>query len=219
MKQRILGLHHCNLGDHIRSMGIATFKGELDGVRHKLSVVDGYQDYSTRLEEIHGLMKGYFLPDLTREPADTPPPSWHTWAAPPMRTAVRWDAHEARLRRTVCYQFDSVSNKATAAMTQAEESQVMQQITSWGLEPIRLGSHISLKQAVDSLSECQLFIGVDSGFSHLAHCVGTPVYLYERGIPTYQCHSLCQYVSFRNPQDLDHMTKHYRDVMGGRYGW
>lgn len=104
-------------------------------------------------------------------------------------------------------------------MTPVEEAQVLQQIKNWGLEPVRLGGHISLGLAAEYLSTCQLFIGVDSGFSHLAHCVGTPVYLYERGIPTYQCHSLCQYVSFKNPGDLEHMTRHYRDVMKGNYGW
>lgn len=91
-KQRILGLHHCNLGDHIRSMGIAAFKGELDGVRHKLSTMVNGTNYGARLQEIHNLMDGYFIPDLAQEQANTPPPSWHNWAAPPMRAAERWNA-------------------------------------------------------------------------------------------------------------------------------
>ena len=54
--------------------------------------------------------------------------------------------------------------------------------TSLGYELIALGAHFTLEQNIRLASECELFVGVDSGISHLCHSVGVPVHLIRNGI-------------------------------------
>jgi hypothetical protein len=42
---------------------------------------------------------------------------------------------------------------------------------------IPLGKHKSIEDNIKSLSECEFFLGIDSGLSHLSHCCGTPCFL------------------------------------------
>src|SRR5262249_11725273 len=51
------------------------------------------------------------------------------------------------------------------------------------------------------LSQSELFVGIDSGMSHVAHSVGVPVFLKAYAeLPL--CHPNKAYVAFRDGQDL-----------------
>lgn len=211
----ILQLHNTNLGDHIRSIGLATFKGHLEGKRQVLSSVNYDVDYGPRLREILDLLDSPWLPELTTLPHTKKKEGWHTWAAPPVPTKARWELDNRN--PFVCYQFDSVSNIASASLLPEMDGQIKRWIRGNGFFPVRLGRHITLAEAVTYLAKAVFFVGVDSGFSHLAHCVGTPVFMYERGIPTHQCHYLCQVTRFHTPEQLAQLTHHYIDVVKGKY--
>jgi len=45
------------------------------------------------------------------------------------------------------------------------------------IEFIELGLPMTIKEDVEILSKSMMYFGIDSGISHLAHCVGTPTFL------------------------------------------
>lgn len=48
-------------------------------------------------------------------------------------------------------------------------------IESVGSETIELGAHFSLRECVEAMAAATVFIGIDSGMSHIAHSVGVPM--------------------------------------------
>jgi hypothetical protein len=70
-------------------------------------------------------------------------------------------------------------------------------------EFIELGkTHQStVSEIIEILSQSELFVGIDSGMSHVAHSVGVPVFLkYHAELDL--CHPNKEYVAFRDGQDL-----------------
>lgn len=47
------------------------------------------------------------------------------------------------------------------------------------LEVVRLGKHMSLSECCEAMASSDLFVGIDSGMSHVAHSVGVPVLIHE----------------------------------------
>ncbi len=84
---------------------------------------------------------------------------------------------------TFCYQFDGKSHKGQKNMTTEEETLIIDALSRHGLSPIRLGGHLSLEQCVEHLSNCKLFIGVDSGFAHVSCSVRSPTYVIRNKRP------------------------------------
>lgn len=50
---------------------------------------------------------------------------------------------------------------------------------SLGREVVPLGSHLTLAECIRLMAESDLFVGMDSGMSHLCHSVGTPMLLHK----------------------------------------
>lgn len=59
----------------------------------------------------------------------------------------------------------------------------------------------TINEIIEILSQSELFVGIDSGISHVAHSVGVPVFLkYYAELDL--CHPNKDYVAFRDGQDL-----------------
>jgi hypothetical protein len=61
----------------------------------------------------------------------------------------------------------------------------------------------TMSQIIDILSRSELFVGIDSGMSHIAHSVGVPVFL-KHYDELQLCHPNKDYVAFRDGVDLTH---------------
>lgn len=75
----------------------------------------------------------------------------------------------------ICYQFDGNSYHKYKNHSDNETNKLINSFSD--IKFLKLGKHLSIKECINYLSICKLFIGVDSGMSHLAHCVNTPCVL------------------------------------------
>lgn len=91
-------------------------------------------------------------------------------------TVITWKPNRSRV---IAYQFDGVSSMHLKAAS-AEEQQAL---TTWavntGVALFRVGLPLTMAGNMRILSQAEAFVGIDSGMSHLAHSVGTPVMLLE----------------------------------------
>jgi hypothetical protein len=91
-------------------------------------------------------------------------------------TKQRWDPTE----NWIAYQFDGRSHHHKN-LSRNQEHEILSAIRRRGFKPVRLGGHISLMECVDILSRSHMFVGVDSGMSHIAHSVRIPMILFANG--------------------------------------
>jgi hypothetical protein len=90
----------------------------------------------------------------------------------------RWMSNKSK---DVCYQFDGKSHNCKNMRSKDEEEKIIVSLKKNGFNPIRLGGHLSLEESVSKLSECEFFVGVESGFAHIACSVGTPLVMIING--------------------------------------
>ncbi|MPZ37431.1 MAG: glycosyltransferase [Rhizobiales bacterium] len=114
---------------------------------------------------------------------------YNVWNAPYFPTKNRWDA--SRRHKYVCMQFDGQSFGQVKNPTLEEERLIRRflQDRCHGLAPMILGKHLSVQECVDIATDSALFVGVDSGMSHLCHSVGVPIFLLEYSLPTVTAHN------------------------------
>lgn len=112
-------------------------------------------------------------------------------------TRVRWFPEKKFLTRdlslpgkpsesnsiTACYQFDGKSHSGQKNMPKEHEELIFNALRERGLVPIRVGGHQSLLENVKQLAACRLFVGVDSGFAHVACSVRCPTYIIKNRRP------------------------------------
>ena len=67
---------------------------------------------------------------------------------------------------------------------------------------IRVGRPWSLKESVDVMLSCDLFFGICSGFSHVAHSLGIPTFLVQYKMPVHLWHGQKQYTLCTGTDDL-----------------
>lgn len=105
------------------------------------------------------------------------------------RTLIKWEDEISKLKRRslkkrlICFQIDSQHRYITSLSKKyfdpLEEKQfkrwIFQNINKY--EFIELMLPITAQQSVDYLNRCDLFVGICSGQSHIAHSVGTPMLL------------------------------------------
>ncbi len=125
-------------------------------------------------------------------PGDTPLDGFDLWANPffPVSDPWYWRGNH----QYVVYHFDGVSSpeKNPPIDDQARILQAIEQ--QCGLPCIPLVGYYSLVQAAGLLCSAAFFVGCDSGFSHLAHCTRTPIFLLQYGLPVVTCHRGKEYV-------------------------
>lgn len=95
------------------------------------------------------------------------------FARPYRQTTTRW--HGAGSRR-IAYQF--VPGKEGAKSCKPGQiEQFEPQVRALGYTPVALGAHLGIAGSIKHAAGAELFVGVDSGMSHLCHSVGVPVHL------------------------------------------
>ena len=94
------------------------------------------------------------------------------WQNSYLKTKKLWSQNSSK---TVCYQFDGISWSETKNISHNDSQSIIDFLKNIGYNVIRLGSHMSIKECVDILAKSEIFVGVDSGMSHIGHSVGTPV--------------------------------------------
>lgn len=122
----------------------------------------------------------------TDRPATHRLDGYSVWAAPSARVRRVWLPYMAH--QLVCYHFDGLSSAAEKNPNQEELNTLLRALSSSGFAPIALGPHLSIDQAIQVMCSSAFFVGVDSGFSHIAHSVGLPTFLLEFELPIITCH-------------------------------
>jgi hypothetical protein len=89
------------------------------------------------------------------------------------RTTARW--HGAGSRR-VAYQFVP-GKEGTKSCKPGQIEQFEPLVRALGYTPVALGAHVGIAGSIKRAAGAELFVGVDSGMSHLCHSVGVPVHL------------------------------------------
>lgn len=209
--KHIYRLHSQNLGDHIATLSCARFMCEVHGEPLTVSTFNG-ADYTARIQEIEGILTPEYAPIYTSEEPNTNFTEWGVWNTPPAMVKDRFRWSPAKIDRTrpyACYQFDGTSTQAQKNPTPGEEEAMLQVLRGMGMDVVRLGAHNTLEEAAKLLSRAMLFVGCDSGFTHMGHAVGTPVFIYVKLLAPHTAHKYKQYVPFTDPGMLAHYIEKY----------
>lgn len=92
-------------------------------------------------------------------------------------TNIIWNKNKTK--NQICYHFDGKHNRKKLIPIE-EQKDIIQYFENKGIKCVKLGPNVTLQQAVNELSKSILFVGVDSGFSHICHSVGTPCHIMAR---------------------------------------
>ncbi len=135
-------------------------------------------------------MPAWEIPDVARSPD-----GFDIWAGPYFPTKRQWSLDRRAYNfQFICVHFDGISSAAEKNPSPNEIRTIVTWARHNGLEAITLGPSQPLDEVVGLLANCALFVGCDSGFSHIAHSVGTPTYLLEYKLPVVTCHRHKSYV-------------------------
>lgn len=214
-------LHNSNLGDHWTSYCLMLRLGQLHGRSYLLGTHNGGIDHTYRLREIEELFsEQQHRPTLVQQQGYAKVDPWLNWCYPavPVNKNYLWSENFRRMESrplpySACYQFDGLSSAEDKNPPPSLVADMKQYLKNYGLQLIRLGSHLSLAKCAEALSQCALFVGCDSGMSHIAHSVGCPVYMYEGRLPTYTCHKLKQADLFRDLPEFRMKTEHWIQLL------
>jgi len=177
-----------NLGDHWQTINYLITRSFVLREEQLLSRYQHGQDFGPRFAEILSLINGPERSCVTivDEPGTQEPDGFDVWAAPSWPTNKRWDA--SRVINTVTYQFDGISSAESKNPPLADQVRMLHEAQLRKVLSARLGSHMTLTECVAALARSRLFLGCDSGMSHLAHAVGVPTIVVEYALPVITCH-------------------------------
>jgi hypothetical protein len=185
---------NAGLGDHWATLSLLSWKSRLSGDPAVLATYVHGVDYSPRLIEIAEVLDACPVA-LYQGDGDTPLNGFDVWASPPWPTLLRWSPQAPA---SIVYQFDGDSSAADKNPPPADQQAILSWASSQGLAAVKLGKNLTVAECVRACSGAALFVGCCSGMSHLAHSVGTPVYLLEYGLPVVTCHRQKQFVISRS---------------------
>lgn len=129
------------------------------------------------------------------------------WAAQYFKTRRQW-CH-VTVEPMVCVHFDGESSAADKNPDRFDQRLVEQWCAGVKMEPVYLTGKLDIHTIVSLLSRCALFVGCDSGMSHIAHSVGCPVYLLEYNLPVVTCHRHKNYVLCRGAGEFAHQATNW----------
>jgi hypothetical protein len=190
-----------NLGDHWATINYLITRSWMLKEEIHLSRYQHGQDFKVRMEEILELL------DKPKESKVTivdargthEPEGEDVWTSPYWPTKDRWFPQKVDV---VCYQFDGISSAADKNPSEEDEDRVLRAIYARGYQAVRLSKNLPLRTCMSHLAHSQCFVGCDSGMSHLAHSVGTPVYLVEYKLPVITAHRKKHFVHCRGTDEL-----------------
>ena len=178
------------LGDTIATLSLLSHLQRQQNRVVYLSTRQHGQNLRPKQEEIMSLMlthpgdKGIELVD---EEPNTDLDGFAVWGALPFATRYQW--HLDPQRKLITYHVDGISSAADKNPSPEDQRKITEWITAKGYTPCVLGPHLSLDKCVMLLANSALFIGVCSGFAHLAHAVRVlPTYILEYQLPIITCH-------------------------------
>lgn len=112
------------------------------------------------------------------------------WRMPYRPTVRKWSPNH---KRTVAIQFDGRLH----ADIKNPPPEIVDYIRNYLLQndytPISVGGAYSLAGCVSILAEAEMFIGVDSGMSHVAHSVGVPCVIVQNRLDVRPYHTNKEY--------------------------
>ena len=122
----------------------------------------------------------------TDRPATHHLSGYDVWAAPSAPTRHRW--HPSAPHGLVCCHFDGISSATDKNPNAHEHAILMCALRASGFEVAILNRHQPIAEVIAIMCASAFFVGVDSGFSHIAHSVGLPTFLLEFELPIITCH-------------------------------
>lgn len=198
------------LGDHWATCSLLRTLAQARCQRQRLSTHGLNHRHAHRLDIINRLLVDAHLIELVPEPPTSTLNGFDVWAAPLIRSTHAWEWPHCR--RTVAYHFDGVSSAEDKNPPLREQQAMLAWLRSRQLDVIQLGGDRFLPEVVEILATSVLFIGCDSGFSHMAHSVGTPCFLYEHKLPVITCHRQKQHVIVRSAADFESQARMLLDL-------
>jgi len=118
---------------------------------------------------------------------------------PYVPTKVKWARNDSRI---ISYQIDtSTQHRPDRFCDPWLIEDLSDQLPDYQFIELRKEHQSNMSELIEILSQSELFVGIDSGMSHVAHSVGVPVFLKyyaELGL----CHPNKEYVAFRDGDDL-----------------
>jgi hypothetical protein len=186
MKNMIWAASGLGLGDCWASVNYILRKSiennKIEQVSHYYKKGNKKRNYYKKVNEIINLIESSGRIKLVNEdPTDKL--TWKdVYKIDYFNTKVVWKNNNSN---NVCYQFDGKSHNCKNMNSKEEEDKIIETLIDSGFNHVRLGGHLSLEENIELLSKCEFFIGVESGFAHIACSVGTPIFMVVNG-RTYQ---------------------------------
>ena len=119
------------------------------------------------------------------------------WTVPYLNAVKRWAPQQTK---KICYQLDGISNANMKQPPNKDLKRLMTFLPDYKF--IRIGKPRSLLESVDVMLGCDLFFGICSGFSHVAHSIGIPTFLVQYKMPITPWHGHKQYTLCVGTDDL-----------------
>ena len=95
-----------------------------------------------------------------------------------LRTKIKWRHSDSR---RIVYQL-TPRHPGPTSCRPGEIEQFVAKARLLEFEVVEMGQHMSLTENIVAAAGAAMFVGVDSGMSHLCHSVGTPIHLVRNGI-------------------------------------
>ena len=197
----------CNLGDHWATINYLITRSFTLREEQVLSRYQHWADHKKRFEEILALLE---KPErssvvLTDEKGTHEPEGWDVWAGPVWPTLEKWNVTKTTMK--VCYQFDGLSSAESKNPSPEDATKILSTCLDMGFTLFRCGKDSSLAQIVHEMATSFLFIGCDSGMSHVAHSVGVPTILVEYKLPIITTHRHKHFIHAKGTDELIRTVK------------
>jgi hypothetical protein len=174
-----LRAHH--LGDHWAATCFLLFESELIGspVRiQKTGICDGetwdVEPFVRRIATLIDSEGCLAFTDESGEGIDY----WSMWRRS-LPTRVQWRPGGQH----VCVQLTGRWSSSQKDCSAEDIDLLYGGLTDLDLSIVQLGLPMSLEDGVEMLATCRFFVGIDSGYMHVAHSIGCPRYLVRNKMP------------------------------------
>lgn len=210
MTDPIYRLWNFGLGDHWQSMCLFRHLARA-GNRPTVSTMQHGTDFRRRVREIHDVLEPENGVNFTTYGSTDDLDGFDVWACPLWPTRAQWE-FPTGIRPRFCYQFDGESSAREKNPPPEDQTRLMAHLNDLGYAGIRLNSNMSIADCVCALALCDFFVGCDSGMSHIAHSVRTPVYLLEYELPVITCHRGKAYTLCRGVDEFIGQSERYLNL-------
>jgi hypothetical protein len=205
---------NAGLGDQIATISLLARRAEASGEKVHLSD-------QGNLRRLHHELITVLAPCdvvLHDAPGTVQLSGFDVWAAEPWPVAEQYRWTKNLSHHYFVYQFDGISSAKEKNPPDHDVADIFRAMNGLGMQGVALGHHLSIKQCVLAMQNAAFFVGCDSGFSHLAHCVGMPTFILEYQLPIVTTHRNKPHIPCAGARDfIDHKLKtwiSYRDFLG-----